>query len=165
MAFWIAAAGIALAVTALLVTALLRGRSGAEPAAAYDLRVYRDQLREIERDTRARRDPRCRGRAAAHRGLAPRAGGGPGGGEPPGAAADAPRSVTLAMAGLVAAAMLGGVWAYLRLGAPGYPDMPMARAHRDGGDAASRPPEARPRRKRRRRSPRRRPGGCRISWT
>ncbi|MEY3307650.1 MAG: c-type cytochrome biosis protein CcmI, partial [Pseudomonadota bacterium] len=50
MAFWIAAAGIGLAVTALLLLALLRGRAGDEPAAAYDLRVYRDQLREVDRD-------------------------------------------------------------------------------------------------------------------
>ncbi len=50
MTFWIVAAGIGLAVAALLLSALLRGRAGAEPAAAYDLRVYRDQLGEIERD-------------------------------------------------------------------------------------------------------------------
>ena len=50
MEFWIAAAGIGLAVTALLLLALLRGRAGGEPAAAYDLRVYRDQLREVDRD-------------------------------------------------------------------------------------------------------------------
>jgi cytochrome c-type biogenesis protein CcmH len=30
------------------------------------------------------------------------------------------------MAGLVAAVMLGGVWTYFRLGAPGYPDLPIA---------------------------------------
>jgi cytochrome c-type biogenesis protein CcmH len=50
MAFWIAAAGIGLAVTALLLLALLRGRADDAPAAAYDLRVYRDQLREVDRD-------------------------------------------------------------------------------------------------------------------
>ena len=50
MAFWIAAAGIGLAVTALLLLALLRGRTEDAPAAAYDLRVYRDQLREVDRD-------------------------------------------------------------------------------------------------------------------
>jgi len=47
MGFWIAAGGMGLAVTALLLLALLRGRSGDTPAAAYDLRVYRDQLREV----------------------------------------------------------------------------------------------------------------------
>ena len=50
MVFWMAAGGMGLAVLALLVLALLRGQAGAEPAAAADLRVYRDQLREVERD-------------------------------------------------------------------------------------------------------------------
>ncbi len=43
-----------------------------------------------------------------------------------GTVAEAPRGATLAMAGLVAAVMLGGVWAMCGLGAPGYPDLPMA---------------------------------------
>ena len=50
MTFWIIVSLLALAVAALLVLALLGGRTGAEPAAAYDLRVYRDQLKDVERD-------------------------------------------------------------------------------------------------------------------
>lgn len=48
---WIICAALA-AVTFLAIFAplLRRGAGDAEPAAAYDLRVYRDQLREVERD-------------------------------------------------------------------------------------------------------------------
>ncbi|NIY99592.1 c-type cytochrome biogenesis protein CcmI, partial [Salipiger sp. HF18] len=48
--FWIIAGATALLVAALLVAALLRGRRETGPAEAWDLQVYRDQLREIERD-------------------------------------------------------------------------------------------------------------------
>jgi len=50
MTFWIVAAALAVGIGVLLALALIRGRPGAEPPAAYDLRVYRDQLGEIERD-------------------------------------------------------------------------------------------------------------------
>ena len=127
MEFWIAAAGIGLAVTALLLLALLRGRGGEEPAAAYDLRVYRDQLREVDRDlTRgviaAADAERLRTEVARRVLEADRA---LGDGADAGGHA-APRRITLAMAALVAAVMLGGVWTYIRLGAPGYPDLPIA---------------------------------------
>ena len=61
--------------------------------------------------------------------------------------------------------MLGGVWAYLRLGAPGYPDLPMAARlamaetlHRDRprqaeAEAAAPQPGAG------------RSAGCRTFWT
>jgi len=127
MEFWIAAAGIGLAVTALLLLALLRGRAGGEPAAAYDLRVYRDQLREVDRDlTRgviaAADAERLRTEVARRVLEADRA---LGDGANAGGHA-APRRITLVMAALVAAVMLGGVWTYVRLGAPGYPDLPIA---------------------------------------
>ena len=127
MEFWIAAAGIGLAVTALLLLALLRGRAGGEPAAAYDLRVYRDQLREVDRDLArgviaAADAERLRTEVARRVLEADRA---LGDGADAGGHA-APRRITLAMAALVAAVMLGGVWTYIRLGAPGYPDLPIA---------------------------------------
>jgi len=127
MAFWIAAAGIGLAVTVLLLLALLRGHAGDGPSAAHDLRVYRDQLREVDRDlARGVIAPAEAGRLrteVARRVL-----------EADRALGDdartgddaAPRRITLAMAGVVAAVMLGGVWTYARLGAPGYPDLPIA---------------------------------------
>ncbi|MBD3765724.1 MAG: c-type cytochrome biogenesis protein CcmI, partial [Rhodobacterales bacterium] len=48
--FWAAATAMAAAVAGLLALAMLRARAAAEPAAAYDLRVYRDQMAEIDRD-------------------------------------------------------------------------------------------------------------------
>ena len=50
MVFWIIVAAIALLSASLLALAALRGRPGVEPAAAYDLRIYRDQLKEVDRD-------------------------------------------------------------------------------------------------------------------
>jgi cytochrome c-type biogenesis protein CcmH len=50
MTFWIIISALALTVSALLALVLLRARPGTEPAAAYDLRVYRDQLKEVDRD-------------------------------------------------------------------------------------------------------------------
>ncbi len=51
MIFWIVAGGLA-TVVAVLITLAMRAprRAGTEPAAAYDLRVYRDQLREVDKD-------------------------------------------------------------------------------------------------------------------
>ena len=125
MAFWIAAAGIALAVTALLVLALLRGAQGAEAAGTQDLRVYRDQLREIDRDMArgtVTGDEAARLRTEISRRIleADRAMQGAG------APGEAPRQATLAAAGLIAIVLVGAVWTYLRIGAPGYPDMPIA---------------------------------------
>lgn len=51
MLFWILTSGLALAVAGLIGLSLIRARSGQEPPAAYDLRVYRDQLKEVARDT------------------------------------------------------------------------------------------------------------------
>lgn len=50
MSFWILTSALTLMVALLLVLATLRRRDGEEPAAAYDLRVYRDQLRDVDRD-------------------------------------------------------------------------------------------------------------------
>ncbi|MTH34913.1 c-type cytochrome biogenesis protein CcmI [Paracoccus limosus] len=53
--FWIICAALALTVAAAVAAPLLRRRAtGQEPAAAYDLRVYRDQLREVGRDVERR---------------------------------------------------------------------------------------------------------------
>ena len=50
MIFWSITAGMTLAVLATLALAMLRGKVGDKPPAAYDLDVYRDQLREVDRD-------------------------------------------------------------------------------------------------------------------
>lgn len=49
-AFWIISVGLAALAALVLMRALLRGRIGDEAPAAYDLRVYRDQLRGVDRD-------------------------------------------------------------------------------------------------------------------
>ncbi len=49
--FWLIAVALATIVTLLLALALRAPRrADAEPAAAYDLRVYRDQLKEVDKD-------------------------------------------------------------------------------------------------------------------
>ena len=50
MTFWIISLALGVVVSALLAVVLLRTRSGTNPAAAYDLRVYRDQLKDVDRD-------------------------------------------------------------------------------------------------------------------
>jgi cytochrome c-type biogenesis protein CcmH len=50
MTFWIVAALILLATTAVLLWPLLRRRTAPRDAAEFDMAVYRDQLRQIDRD-------------------------------------------------------------------------------------------------------------------
>lgn len=47
--FWAVTAALALAITGLMIAANARGQNDAEPASS-DLKVYKDQLREVERD-------------------------------------------------------------------------------------------------------------------
>ncbi|MCE6961685.1 c-type cytochrome biogenesis protein CcmI [Cereibacter sphaeroides] len=140
--FWILAGVIALGVGGILVLALLRGGTGAEPAAACDLRVYRDQLREIDRDQgRGTIGPdeaeRLRAEVSrrlldADRALKAEA-----------AATRAPRIATLAAAGAVLLLVGGAVAAYLGLGTPGQPDQPMAARLAQAEDAyRNRPSQA-----------------------
>jgi len=51
MTFWIIVAMLSIGVGTVLGLTLMRGRVGDAPPAAYDLQVYRDQLREVDRDT------------------------------------------------------------------------------------------------------------------
>lgn len=126
MAFWLIISVLAFAVAALLALAILRGRSAEEPPAAYDLRVYRDQMKEVDRDL-ARgvigTEDAERVRAEVARRIL---------------AADAqlqkglqegaqPKTLAMAVAALSLLAMVGGsIWVYSQLGAPGYPDMALA---------------------------------------
>ncbi|WP_278922414.1 MULTISPECIES: c-type cytochrome biogenesis protein CcmI [Pseudophaeobacter] len=50
MVFWILISFVALAMTALLGLVLLRAHALDEPPAAYDLRVYRQQLSDVDKD-------------------------------------------------------------------------------------------------------------------
>ncbi|MDP5307511.1 c-type cytochrome biogenesis protein CcmI [Paracoccus spongiarum] len=124
--FWIICAVLVLAVAAAVLGPVWRARGAAGdslPAAAYDLRVYRDQLREVDRDLErgvigAEDAARLRteiGRKVleADRRL-----------DDPGTGARGHAGPLAALAML--AALAGAVALYLREGAPGAPDLPLA---------------------------------------
>ena len=118
--FWIAAAGMALAVLAVLVAALRAGRVPA--GGGEDRRVYRHQLQEIDRDRQRgviAGDEAMRLRAEVARRLleADRAV------KPQIASPTAGRGLAYA---LIALAILGAGLLYNRIGAPGYPDLPLS---------------------------------------
>lgn len=50
MIFWLLILLMALGVSAVIARAVLRGRTGDISPVAYDLQIYRDQLKEVERD-------------------------------------------------------------------------------------------------------------------
>ncbi|WP_146346961.1 c-type cytochrome biogenesis protein CcmI [Falsiphaeobacter marinintestinus] len=123
MTFWIVTSLMALAVAALMVVTLLRARNGAEPAAAYDLQVYRDQLKDVDRDlargTLAEADAERIRTEVSRRILAADA---QSHDEKSGTAQ--PRPISLAMAAVLGVMIIGGSLAlYRSLGAPGYGDL------------------------------------------
>ncbi len=123
MTFWIVTALITLSVSVLFFLVILRARSSGEPAAAYDLRLYRQQLKEVDRDL-ARgviqendaeriRTEVSRRILAADAALKQHEDG-----------AAQPKVPSLIAAGAVGALLLGGAFAlYTNLGAPGYGDL------------------------------------------
>lgn len=127
MTFWIISAGLATLVAALLALALRApDRGAARPAAAYDLKVYRDQLREVDRDLargvveqadaeRIRAEVSRRilaADAALQQGTD---------------AGAANKGAPLATGVLLAVALIGGSLSlYWSLGAPGYGDLALA---------------------------------------
>lgn len=133
---FVAAAGIlSLATLALLLWPLLRGRRPAPPRAAFDARLYRDQLAEVERDAArgllapaeaeaARTEVKHRLLAAADAGEEA-ADASPAGSIKADATAPQPRRwrsvVALTLLLPTIAALL-----YLELGEPGIPDQPLA---------------------------------------
>lgn len=123
IAFWIAAGGMGLAILALFLLALIRARAEIASAAEYDLKVYRDQLAEIDRDL-ARgtlpADEADRQRTEVSRRLleADRA-------RTAGDTTASTRGIVVAAA-VILAIIGSSYWVYARLGAPGYPDLPLA---------------------------------------
>ncbi|MGH1369326.1 MAG: c-type cytochrome biogenesis protein CcmI [Maritimibacter sp.] len=126
MGFWILAALAAVFIIIALGFALWSpARATSEATADYDMRIYRDQLAELERDL-ARgviaQDEAERSRVEISRRLleADRAAQKATGGTP------APFAANLTIIGLLAALLLGGGYAtYAHYGAPGYWDMPL----------------------------------------
>ncbi|NGQ90942.1 c-type cytochrome biogenesis protein CcmI [Rhodobacter sp. HX-7-19] len=138
--FWAAAGGMGLALAALFVLALLRARSEIATAAEFDLKVYRDQLAEIDRDIARGTLPADEGerqRVEVSRRLL----------EADRAASRASRAASrdglMLAAGLIVLVLGSSYWVYTRLGAPGYPDLPLAeRFAQSDALRASRPPQA-----------------------
>lgn len=134
--FWIVTGAMALAVSAVFVAALLRSRRESGPAEAFDVQVYRDQLKEIERDLArgvipAEEADRLRTevsrRVLTADAEAKQAGS---------VGATQPRAVSYAVAGLSSAVMIGGAfWVYSQIGAPGYPDLPLQQRIAEAADA------------------------------
>lgn len=140
--FWGVALAMTLAVTGLMAAALMRPRQGAA-AADQDLRVYRDQLKEVDRDlargligddeaARLRTEIGRRVLAAdsaMHEASAANAVGGPG------------RAILAGMIGLTVLGLGGGV--YLWQGEPGYGDLPLSLRFEQAEDRrATRPDQA-----------------------
>ncbi len=132
MLFWIIAAALVAVIALLFALALLRGRGEDEmaPAASYDVQVYRDQLRDLERDVergvtsreeadRAKLEISRRMLEADRKAQA---------GSDLGRAPKGP-TIALAIGGL---AIFGGAfWLYGRMGAEGYQDQPIAQRFAD----------------------------------
>lgn len=124
MGFWMLAGLLALLIGAALILAAWQRRDAAAPNAAYDLQVYRDQLRGVDKDvargvlTEAEaaqtRTEISRRILEADRAL-----------QGEGAEAHAARPQQVAIVVLVGLVLAGAVALYTRIGAPGYPDLPI----------------------------------------
>jgi cytochrome c-type biogenesis protein CcmH len=126
MGFWLAAGAISLLVAFLILLAFLRPGRAATPAAAYDLQVYRDQLKEVDRDVERgilTEAEAARARTEVSRRIleADRA-------LQKAEAAEARRGGfdRWIIAGGLVAVRRGAVGVYFQIGAPGYPDLPLA---------------------------------------
>jgi len=146
--FWVVAAGMALVVTATLVLTAMRAGAPQDSAVAQEqaqsmaddpqMSVYRDQLeavaRDVARGTVAPEEAeRLRTEIARRlldadkaRAEAPRS---------------APRTATLILAAAIGTTVIGGaLLGYARLGAPGYPDLPLAHRLELAAEAAANRP-------------------------
>ena len=125
MSFWIMIVALALGVAAVLCLALLRGRASHVPASAYDLQVYRDQLKEVDRDlargviadAEAERIRTEVSRRLLSADADMRAAAAP--------TSERTTSSTFVAMGLVGLAVGGAMLLYAQIGAPGYGDLPL----------------------------------------
>ncbi|APG47361.1 c-type cytochrome biogenesis protein CcmI [Phaeobacter porticola] len=143
MTFWIVISLITLATACLLSLVLLRGRDSGEPAAAYDLQVYRQQLRDVDKDLargvlqeadadRIRTEISRRILTADAQAQAATTG------------RSQPRALTGVVATALAGLVCGGTYLlYANLGAPGYSDLGLQlRIDAAAERAANRPSQA-----------------------
>lgn len=144
MAFWMTAAAMAAAVALTVALGFLRGRvsDGVAGEARDDLKVYRDQLREVEKDVArgilgAEDAARLRIEisrrileADRKQGAAP-------------ALASTPQAARVAGLALVPAMVALAFWIYAGVGAPGVGDLPLAQRLAEAREArANRPAQA-----------------------
>ncbi|MEL7012631.1 MAG: c-type cytochrome biogenesis protein CcmI, partial [Pseudomonadota bacterium] len=126
MGFWIITLGLAALCCAVLARAVLRRRGAEAPAASYDLQVYRDQLKDVERDlargvistddAERLRTEVSRRILAADAKL-----------QNEGAATRSSTRASTALLATVALCLVGGsTWIYGQIGAPGLSDLPLA---------------------------------------
>lgn len=140
--FLIPALALSVLVVALVALGLRRGaRLAAEGGPAREMRVYRDQLAEIDRDRDRGLIPEAeadRLRAETARRLLDadrRRGAAPG---------QSPRTMRAVALVLALAVPLVAGWVYLTTGAPGYADLPLAQRHALAAELrAARPGQAR----------------------
>ncbi|MEP2717697.1 c-type cytochrome biogenesis protein CcmI [Pseudophaeobacter sp.] len=126
MVFWILISFVALAMTALLALVLLRAHSQGEPPAAYDLRVYRQQLGDIDKDL-ARGVINTSDAQRVRTEVSRRILAADGQLQEQSAGSTQPHGLSRVAILLTAALLMGGTLAlYWRLGAPGYGDMGLA---------------------------------------
>lgn len=139
--FWMTAAGMALAVAAVLIRSLVQARAETTPAALADMQVYRDQLSEADRDlargtitdTEAQRlkTEIARRLLDADRSLQTQK------------RATAGTQALWLPAGLALAAIAAAFLIYNRIGVPWYPDLPIQTRIAMADDAmANRPSQA-----------------------
>lgn len=119
--FWAMAAGIALLVALVLIRSLRKAQAAAPEAGQQDQTVYRDQLREIERDAArgtvsAEEAQRLRAEVARRLLEADRA-------TPAAQASPGPAGPGIALAALTLSAAFG---VYAVIGNPGVPDQPLS---------------------------------------
>lgn len=126
MTFWLAVGVISVMVTGLLVLAVWRGRTPQDNgAAAREMLIYRDQLREVEKDlargvitdTEAERlrTEVSRRLLDADQGVVRATGRGP-----------SPRAMQILALVVVVGLIPLSLWTYRSIGALGYPDQPLA---------------------------------------
>ncbi|MEM7721202.1 MAG: c-type cytochrome biogenesis protein CcmI [Pseudomonadota bacterium] len=125
MGFWIATGAFSALVALTIILAYLRPRGSATPAAAYDLQVYRDQLKELDRDLARRvisEEEAARAKTEVARRIleADKA-------LQKAEAAEAKRGGMdkVALGGGLVLTIAGAFGVYLMIGAPGYPDLPL----------------------------------------
>lgn len=124
MWFWIIVGLLVLLIISMIALALLRGRNTGVSAAEFDLQVYRDQLKGIERDLErgvVTKEEAARIKVEVSRRLleADKAV------QATASVKGAPKALTYAAIATVAVVLAGGVGVYRQIGAPGYPDLPL----------------------------------------